>query len=299
MELLIITGMSGAGKSLGVKYFEDIGYFCVDNLPPSLIPKFAEVVMHAKSGLEKIALIIDIRGGAMFLDLLPALATLTDMDIKYKILFLDASESVLVKRFKESRRMHPLSQDGRLSDGIAEERKILKTIKDKADVIIDTSNLNPRQLREAITDHFVKGKSFTGLIVNIVSFGFKYGIPIDSDLVFDVRFIPNPYYIPELKPKTGLEAEVVDYIMGFTETKVFINKLNDLVSFLLPQYVKEGKSQLVIAIGCTGGKHRSVAIADKLYKRLKRRGANVVVEHRDITKDDNGGKDFSHILGVN
>ena len=289
MELLIITGMSGAGKSLGVKYFEDIGYFCVDNLPPSLIPKFAEVIMHGKSNLEKIALIIDIRGGAMFLDLLPALATLTDLDIKYKILFLDASESVLVKRFKESRRMHPLSQDGRLSEGIAEERKILQTIKDKADVIIDTSNLNPRQLRESIIDHFVKGNSFSGMIVNIVSFGFKYGIPIDSDLVFDVRFIPNPYYIPELKAKTGLESEVVDYITSFSETRTFINKLIDMVNFLLPQYIKEGKNQLIIAIGCTGGKHRSVAIADKLYKRLKRRGANVVVEHRDITKDEKGG----------
>lgn len=221
----------------------------------------------------------------MFLDLLPALATLTDMDIKYKILFLDASDPVLVKRFKESRRMHPLSQDGRLSDGIAEERKILQTIKDKADVIIDTSNINPRQLKEAITNHFVKGKNFTGLIVNIVSFGFKYGIPIDSDLVFDVRFIPNPYYIPDLKPKTGLEEEVLDYIMSFPETRTFITKLFDMINFLLPQYVKEGKSQLIIAIGCTGGKHRSVAIADKLYKRLKRRGAHVVIEHRDITRD--------------
>ena len=271
----------------GVKYFEDIGYFCVDNLPPSLIPKFAEVIIHGKSNHDKIALIIDIRGGAMFLDLLPALATLTDMDVKYKILFLDASDSVLVKRFKESRRMHPLSQDGRISDGIAEERKILQTIKDKADVIIDTSNLNPRQLREAIINHFVKGKSFTGLIVNIVTFGFKYGIPIDSDLVFDVRFIPNPYYVPELKSKTGLESEVADYIMSFSETRTFITKLFDMINFLLPQYVKEGKSQLIIAIGCTGGRHRSVAIADKLYKRLKRRGINVVIEHRDITRGDN------------
>ncbi|NLX64852.1 MAG: RNase adapter RapZ [Clostridiaceae bacterium] len=291
MELLIITGMSGAGKSLCVKYFEDIGYFCVDNLPPSLIPKFAEVIMHGKSKLEKVALIIDIRGGAMFLDLLPALSTLTDMGINFKILFLDASDAVLVKRFKESRRMHPLSKDGRLSDGIAEERKILQTIKDKADVTIDTSNLSPQQLREAITNHFVKGKNFSGLIIHIVSFGFKYGIPIDSDLVFDVRFIPNPYYVPELKSRTGLEREVMDYIMNFSETKIFINKLFDMIIFLLPQYVKEGKRQLIIAIGCTGGRHRSVAIADKLYKRLKRRGANVVIQHRDINRDDNANKD--------
>jgi len=291
MELLIITGMSGAGKSLCVKYFEDIGYFCVDNLPPSLIPKFAEVIMHGKSKLEKVALIIDIRGGAMFLDLLPALATLTDMGINYKILFLDASDDVLVKRFKESRRMHPLSKDGRLSDGIAEERKILQTIKEKADVTIDTSNLSPQQLREAITNHFVRGKNYSGLIIHIVSFGFKYGIPIDSDLVFDVRFIPNPYYVPELKSRTGLERDVLDYIMNFSETKIFINKLFEMIIFLLPQYVKEGKRQLVIAIGCTGGRHRSVAIADKLYKRLKRRGANVVIQHRDINRDDNASKD--------
>lgn len=289
MELLIITGMSGAGKSLGVKYFEDIGYFCVDNLPPSLIPKFAEVTLYGKSAIEKIALIIDIRGGAMFLDLMPALITLADMDVKYKILFLDASDSVLVKRFKESRRMHPLSQDGRLSEGIAEERKILQPIKEKADVIIDTSNLSPRQLKEAIVDHFVKGKTFTGLIVNIVSFGFKYGIPIDSDLVFDVRFIPNPFYIPELKPKTGLESEVADYVMSHNESRTFVNKLFDMVNFLLPFYVKEGKSQLIIGIGCTGGKHRSVTIANKLYSRLKRKGASVIIEHRDIEKDNKGG----------
>jgi len=204
MEILIITGMSGAGKSLCVKYFEDIGYFCVDNLPPSLIPKFAEVTLQGKSPIEKIALIIDIRGGAMFLDLMPALLTLDEMEIEYKILFLDASDAVLIKRFKESRRMHPLTQDSRLVEGIRQEREILKPIKEKADYIIDTSCLTPRQLKEAIIEHFVEGKLFKGIIVNIVSFGFKYGIPIDSDLVFDVRFIPNPYYVPELKPMTGM-----------------------------------------------------------------------------------------------
>lgn len=286
MELLIITGMSGAGKSLGVKYFEDIGYFCVDNLPPSLIPKFAEVTLYGKTALEKIALIIDIRGGAMFLDLMPALASLADMDIKYKILFLDASDAVLVKRFKESRRTHPLSQDGRISEGIALERETLQPIREKADVIIDTSNLSPRQLKEAITDHFVKGKTFTGLIVNIVSFGFKYGIPIDSDLVFDVRFIPNPYYIPELKPKTGCDPEIIEYVMSHNESRVFLSKLVDMVNFLIPLYVKEGKNQLIIGIGCTGGRHRSVMMANKLYSRLKRKGFSAVVEHRDIEHDN-------------
>lgn len=290
MEILIITGMSGAGKSLCVKYFEDIGYFCVDNLPPSLIPKFAEVILQGKSPIEKIALIIDIRGGAMFLDLMPALFTLDEMGISYKILFLDASDTVLVKRFKESRRMHPLSQDGRLIEGIEKEREILGPMKEKADFIIDTSSLTPRQLREAIVDHFVEGKSFKGIIINIVSFGFKYGIPIDSDLVFDVRFVPNPYYIPELKHMTGLDTEVAEYVMGFPESRTFVNKATDMVNFLLPYYVKEGKSQLVIGIGCTGGRHRSVTIAEKLHDRLKKKGISAVIEHRDITKDENNGK---------
>ncbi|HHW22131.1 MAG TPA: RNase adapter RapZ [Clostridiaceae bacterium] len=289
MEILIITGMSGAGKSLCVKYFEDIGYFCVDNLPPSLIPKFAEVTLQGKSPIEKIALIIDIRGGAMFLDLMPALLTLDVMEIKYKILFLDASDAVLIKRFKESRRMHPLTQDSRLVEGIRQEREILKPIKEKADYIIDTSCLTPRQLKEAIIEHFVEGKLFKGIIVNIVSFGFKYGIPIDSDLVFDVRFIPNPYYVPELKPMTGMSSDVIDYVMSYPESRTFLNKLVDMVNFLLPLYVREGKNQLVVGIGCTGGRHRSVTIANKLCDRLKRKGVSAVIEHRDIDRDNKGG----------
>ncbi|NLU53100.1 MAG: RNase adapter RapZ [Clostridiaceae bacterium] len=288
MEFLIITGMSGAGKSLCVKYFEDIGYFCVDNLPPSLIPKFAEVTVQGNSKIEKIALIIDIRGGAMFLDLMPALENLSEMGIKYKILFLDASDAVLIKRFKETRRMHPLSQDSRVIDGIAEERRILQPIKEKADYVIDTSNLMPRQLKEEIIDLFLEGKSFKGLIVTIESFGFKYGIPFDCDLVFDVRFIPNPYYISDLKPKTGKDSDVADYVMSFPESKAFLNKLTDMISFLLPYYVKEGKRQLVIGIGCTGGRHRSVTIANKLFSRLKQNDFSVVVEHRDIDRDPKG-----------
>lgn len=288
MQFLIITGMSGAGKSLCVKYFEDIGYFCVDNLPPSLIPKFAEVTLQAKSNIEKIALIIDIRGGAMFLDLMPALQTLSEMNIQYNILFLDATDAVLIKRFKETRRMHPLSQDGRVADGIDEERRILQPVKDKADYIIDTSNLIPRQLKEEIVNLFLEGKTFKGLIVSIESFGFKYGIPMDCDLVFDVRFIPNPFYIPELKPKTGMDTEVVNYVMSFSESKTFLNKLFDMINFLLPQYVKEGKSQLVVGIGCTGGRHRSVTIANQLYSKLKQQDVSAVIEHRDIDRDDKG-----------
>lgn len=289
MQFLIITGMSGAGKSLCVKYFEDIGYFCVDNLPPSLIPKFAEVIIQSKNPLDKIAMIMDIRGGDMFLDLFPSLEQLAATHVPYRILFLDATDAVLIKRFKETRRMHPLSPDGRLAEGIDEERKILQAIKDKADYVIDTSNLMPRQLKEEILNLFVEGKIFKGLIVNIVSFGFKYGIPIDCDLVFDVRFIPNPFYVEELKRKTGLDADVVDYVMSFAETRKFMNKLNDMIHFLIPFYVKEGKTQLVIGIGCTGGKHRSVALAGQLAGMQKEKGSSVVIQHRDIEKDDRGG----------
>jgi UPF0042 nucleotide-binding protein len=288
MEFLIITGMSGAGKSHCVKYFEDIGYFCVDNLPPSLIPKFTEVIIQSGNALKKVAMIMDIRGGAMFLDLPPALEQLAAAGVPYKILFLDATDATLIKRFKETRRMHPLSPEGRLSEGIEEERRILQGIKDRADYVIDTSNLTPRQLREEIINLFVEGRAFKGLILNIVSFGFKYGIPIDCDLVFDVRFIPNPYYIPELKPKTGLDSEVASYVMSFTETKRFLNKLNDMIHFLVPYYVKEGKTQLVVGIGCTGGRHRSVLIAEQLGAMQKNKGSSVVVQHRDIEKDDQG-----------
>jgi UPF0042 nucleotide-binding protein len=285
MEFLIITGMSGAGKSLCVKYFEDIGYFCVDNLPPSLIPKFAELILQGKSDLQKIALIIDIRGGAMFLDLMPALRNLYEMNIEYKILFLDAKDSVLIKRFKETRRMHLLSPEGRISEGLKEEREILRKIKEKADYVIDTSNLTPRQLKEEIYKLFLEGKTFKGLIVRIVSFGFKYGIPMDCDLVFDIRFIPNPYYVSDLKPKTGMDAEVSDYVMSFSESRLFLKKIDDLVNFLIPFYVKEGKSQLVIGIGCTGGRHRSVTISEHLYLKLKQKDISVFLEHRDIDMD--------------
>jgi UPF0042 nucleotide-binding protein len=288
MQFLIITGMSGAGKSLCIKYFEDIGYFCVDNMPPSLIPKFAEVCSQGK--MEKVALTIDIRGGMMFLDLIPALSQLTEIGIPYKILFLDATDAVLIKRFKETRRMHPLSPDGRVQDGIEEERRILQPVKEKTDYVIDTSNLLPKQLREEIVSLFVEGKTFQGLIVNVVSFGFKYGIPMDCDLVFDVRFIPNPFYIPELKEKTGMDKEVYTYVMSFPESKLFLKSLHDMITFLLPYYVKEGKSQLVIGIGCTGGKHRSVTIANQLSDSLKVKGYSVVYQHRDIERDDAGGK---------
>lgn len=286
MEFLIITGMSGAGKSLCVKYFEDIGYFCVDNLPPSLIPKFAEICLQGQNKMDKIALIMDIRGGSLFLELFPALESLASYGISYKILFLEAQDNVLVKRFKETRRMHPLSPEGRILDGIKEERRILQAVKDKAHFIIDTSNLTPRQLKQEILNLFVEGKPFSGLIISVISFGFKYGVPIDCDLVFDVRFIPNPYYIDSLKNLTGNDKEVSDYVMSFHESTVFLSKLVDMLDFLIPNYVKEGKNQLVIGIGCTGGKHRSVTIANRLFDILKAKNSSIVLEHRDIDKDN-------------
>lgn len=285
MEFLIITGMSGAGKSLCVKYFEDIGFFCVDNLPPSLIPKFAEICLQGQNKMEKIALIMDIRGGSLFLELFPALESLAVYGISYKILFLEAQDNVLVKRFKETRRMHPLSTEGRIIDGIREERNILQAVKEKAHYIIDTSNLLPRQLKEEILNLFVEGKPFSGLIISVITFGFKYGVPIDCDLVFDVRFIPNPYYIESLKLLTGNDKEVNDYVMNFHESRIFLSKLVDMLDFLIPNYLKEGKNQLVIGIGCTGGRHRSVTIANRLFEILKDKNSSTILEHRDIEKD--------------
>jgi len=288
MRFVIVTGMSGAGKSLVTKYLEDIGFFCVDNLPPALIPKFAEISAQSEGKMEKIALVIDIRGGEQLQDLFPALNEVGQSGFTYEILFLEADDDVLIKRYKESRRQHPLSQDGRLINGIKEERKALEAIKSKANYIIDTSTLSTRQLKQEINGIFLEGKTFKGIIINIVSFGFKYGIPTDCDLVFDVRFIPNPYYIAPMKHKTGKDEIVRDFVLEATETVTFLAKLDDMLDFLIPNYIKEGKSRLDIGIGCTGGRHRSVAIADELYRRLESKMHRVVIEHRDIEKDGRG-----------
>lgn len=290
MRLLIITGVSGAGKSLVVKYLEDLGFFCVDNLPPLLIRKFAEICMQSRGKINKIALVIDIRGGELFNDLFPELNALKEAGISHEILFLEASDRVLIKRFKESRRVHPLAPEGRLIKGIKEEREILAEIKKNATHVIDTSNLTPRQLKEEIAGIFVEGKRFEGMIMNIISFGFKYGVPIDCDLVFDVRFIPNPYYIDSMKKQTGKNEAVREYVLGFKETTDFITKIKDMLEFLIPNYIKEGKSQLVIGIGCTGGRHRSVAISEALFSYLAQKEHRVVIDHRDIDKDGRGAK---------
>lgn len=290
MKFVIVTGMSGAGKTSVLKFFEDIDYFCVDNLPPAMLIKFAELCFEKGADIDKVALGIDIRGGKLFGDFFTTLEQLKDNGYNCEVLFLDASNEALVKRYKETRRRHPLSGRGSIDDGIWKERDILKEVKEKADYIIDTTHTLTRDLKEQINAIFLDNKEFDSLIVSVCSFGFKYGIPLDSDLVFDVRFLPNPYYITELKPLTGNDRAVYDYVMSFNETRLFLDKLTDMVDFLIPQYKKEGKNQLVISIGCTGGKHRSVAVANSLFNRLKEEKRSVVISHNDIDKDSKRGK---------
>jgi RNase adapter protein RapZ len=283
INLLIITGMSGAGKTVAVQSLEDLGFFCVDNLPPVLIPKFAELIEQSGGRIKKVALVIDLRGREFFDTLSEALTKLEEMEyINHQILFLDASDQVLVQRYKETRRRHPLAPDGLPLDGILAERKMLEELKGRANLSIDTSQLKLAQLKEKISYYF--STMHSQMTVNIISFGFKYGIPIDADLVFDVRFLPNPHYIETLRPMTGLDADVSDYVFQWEETKQFVERLTDFVKYTLPHYQREGKSQLVIGIGCTGGKHRSVSIAEFLGKTFK--GDYVTrVSHRDIERD--------------
>lgn len=288
MRFVIVTGLSGAGKTQAVRCLEDLGFFCVDNLPPALVPKFAELCFQTEGRIENIALVIDIRGGKFFDDMFEGLNHLKSQNYKYEILFLDASDDVLIKRFKESRRSHPLAPDGRILDGINEERIRLTEAKSKADNIIDTSNLTPRQLKEEIIHIFVEGKKFEGIIITVASFGFKYGIPLDSDLVFDVRFLPNPYYVEVLKKKSGKDEPVRQFVMKWPEAAEFLDKVTDLAEFLIPRYIKEGKTHLVISVGCTGGRHRSVVIANQIYEQLKKNGHRVIIDHRDISEDVEG-----------
>lgn len=291
MRFVIVTGLSGAGKTQATRALEDLGYFCVDNLPPKLISKFAEMCAQSGGNIEKIALVIDIRGGVFFDDFFETLNYLKQNEFKYEILFLEATDEVLIKRFKESRRSHPLSPDGRVLNGIIQEREKLREIKNVADIIIDTSKYEIRHLREKINmaygDHTYPEKQ---LSVTVLSFGFKYGIPVDSDLVFDVRFIPNPFYIPELKQYSGNDEPVKEYVLKQEETSTFIEKLVDMLKYLIPNYIKEGKRQLIISIGCTGGRHRSVAIANEVYERLNKENYNSRIEHRDVAEDLHKGE---------
>jgi UPF0042 nucleotide-binding protein len=285
MRFVIVTGMSGGGKRTAMKMLEDMGFYCVDNLPIPLIDKFVELIAIPNSEIQKVALGLDVRADQNFDDATKALRTLKDNGYSYEIVFMDASDATLLKRYKESRRIHPLAVPpaNRVDEGIKRERKILESIKKDADYIFDTSNLLTRTLKEELDKIFVTGENYNSLMVNVVSFGFKNGIPADADLVFDVRFLPNPFYIEELKHLTGNDKEVQDYVMSFDEAHTFLDKLEDMLQFLIPGYVKEGKYQLVIAIGCTGGQHRSVTLAEELYKRMKDKGDyGLSISHRDV-----------------
>ncbi len=281
MRVVIVTGMSGAGKSTALKMLEDAGYFCVDNLPIPLLPMLSELLRDQNTEVHKVALGIDIRGRYTFEEIENVL-----QDVQAEILFLDAEDDVLVRRYKETRRNHPLAGDGRLNEGIEKERQEIEIFREKANYILDTSQMLTRELKAELDKIFVKNKAFQNLYVTVLSFGFKYGIPNDADLVFDVRFLPNPYYIEALRFKTGNDKEVRDFVMGNENAEAFLDKLEDMVTFLLPNYVEEGKNQLVVAIGCTGGKHRSVTLANALYERLSRQeGFGIKIEHRDSEKD--------------
>lgn len=286
MRFVIITGMSGAGKSSALKTLEDNNYFCVDNLPIELILKFAELTFSDKNSNDKnVALGIDIRSGQALSELDYILDKMKKSGYHYEILFLDANDDVLIKRFKETRRVHPLTPEGRVDEGIVNERKQLEFLRKQADYIIDTSTLLIRELRMEIEKIFVENKEYKNLFVTILSFGFKYGIPVDADLIFDVRFMPNPYYIDELKYKTGNDDEVKEFVMSSEVSQKFLDKLYDMIKFLIPNYVKEGKNQLVIGVGCTGGKHRSVTVANMLYDRLSEdKNLGIKVAHRDIMR---------------
>ena len=286
MRFVIVTGMSGAGKSTALKMLEDMGYFCVDNLPIPLLPGFVQMLQNTDTEMKKVALGLDVRSGQDLSGLKENLEAMDRDRIGYEILFLDANDAVLVKRYKETRRQHPLSGSGRVDTGIAKEREKILFLKMKATYILDTSKMLTRELRIELEKIFVDGQSFCNLYITVMSFGFKYGIPQDADLVFDVRFLPNPYYIDTLREKTGNEAEVQDYVMQNDKGRIFLDKLKDMMEFLIPNYILEGKNQLVIAIGCTGGKHRSVTLANALYQLLDQEESyGVRIEHRDIGKD--------------
>ncbi|MDE6673932.1 MAG: RNase adapter RapZ, partial [Acetatifactor sp.] len=271
MRFVVVTGMSGGGKRTALKMLEDAGYYCVDNLPVSLVHKFAELITMPGSEITKVALGLDVRADQSFEDATKVLQELKN-HYSVEILFMEAGDDVLIKRYKESRRVHPLAVEGRIEDGVRRERRVLEKICRQADYVIDTTSLLTRELKEELDRIFVNNEEYNSLMVTVMSFGFKNGIPADADLVFDVRFLPNPFYIDELKYKTGNDREVQDYVMSFEESHTFMDKLTDMVQFLIPNYVKEGKYRLVIAIGCTGGKHRSVTLANDLFMRLKDRG---------------------------
>ena len=283
MRFVIVTGMSGGGKSTAMKMLEDAGFYCADNMPIALIDKFVELLTMPNCEIQKVALGLDVRADQSFDDVNRLIVQMREAGIPFEVLFLEASDQVLLKRYKETRRLHPLSNDGDLMTGILAERQILSKVRENADYVIDTTNLLTRELKSELDRIFVNNESYNSLMINIVSFGFKHGIPQDADLVFDVRFLPNPFYIDELKHKTGLDQEVRDYVMSHSEAHEFLDKLSDMIAFLIPNYIKEGKYQLVIGIGCTGGQHRSVTLACELFNRFKDKGDyGITLRHRDV-----------------
>lgn len=287
MRLLIVTGMSGSGKSCVMDVMEDIGYYCIDNIPPELIPKFVDICKHSDNELNKIAVAVDIRSGDMFDEIFKAWQHLKSIeDLETKILFISANDEVLIKRYKETRRKHPLDEkfNGNLHEAIKYERKQLSRLREIADYYIETSELSANQLKEQVKNLFLDNKS-DSLTIKVMSFGYKYGVSTESDLVFDVRCLPNPFYIKELKSHTGCEECVRNYVMSFEQSKELFRKIVDLLDFLIPLYINEGKSQLVVSFGCTGGKHRSITFAELMAKHLIENGYNVQKYHRDITKD--------------
>lgn len=281
MKIVIITGISGSGKSEAMNVMEDLGYYCVDNLPPEIIPKIVSLGDNSKGKLDKIALGVDIRGYQFLKEINNAIDFLNENKFEYDVIFLESENEVLVKRYKMSRRRHPLSKGENVIEVIEKERQMLSEVRKKAKYIINTSNFLPIDLRNEIISIFDENIKDTGFLITIISFGFKYGVPIDSDLVFDVRFMPNPYYVDTLKEKTGNEKEIQDYVMNSQDSITFLEKLKDMLLFLLPMYIKEGKNHLVISIGCTGGKHRSVTVSNLIYDFLKDQKYNVFKKHRD------------------
>ena len=292
MRFIIVTGMSGAGKSTAMKMMEDVGFFCIDNLPILLLDKLVDFSSSLDADIQKVAVGIDIRNKEGLEKIESMLAQFKERKVHYEILFLDAVDDVLIKRYKETRRNHPLAGTERVQKGIDEERKKLEYLKSEADYIIDTSKLLTRELKVELEKIFIENQDYKNLFVTILSFGFKYGIPSDSDIVMDVRFLPNPYYVEGLRAKTGNDKEIQDYVMQFPEAKEFVDKLEDMIRFLIPNYISEGKNQLVISIGCTGGKHRSVTLANQVYERMNLRDKKygLKIEHRDIGKDALRGK---------
>ncbi len=286
VEFVIITGLSGAGRTEALHAFEDLGYFCIDNLPPALIPKVAELVATPGSPKNKVALATDVRGGHFFDALWESLRELKTSQVEYRIVFLDADTPTIVKRFKETRRRHPLAKGGDIMEGVERERALLSEIKEAADIVIDTTDLTGQNLKQKVAAGFRPGVFTTSLAITVMSFGYKYGLPMDADIILDVRFLPNPYYVDRLRPLTGQDKKVKNYVLERPATATFLKKTESLLTFLLPKYAQEGKTHFALALGCTGGRHRSVALAEVVFEFLQKRNYNVILRHRDVDRDN-------------